>query len=74
METNISMTREGLRKFAHNILAECDAHSEDQAIEISLEAEHNGSGPALTLVFNNDDMERSGDDALPPETAYWETF
>lgn len=69
-EIYIGMTREGMRKLAENIVAECDRDNAGEVIEVSFEAEHNGSEQSLRITFNNDDMER--EPALSPDTAYWE--
>lgn len=69
MDINIGMTREGLRKLADEIIEQFDS---EQGIEVERYIEHNGSGPELKLVLNNDDME--GDHIASPDTAYWEQF
>jgi hypothetical protein len=70
MDLDIGMSREGLRKLANDILAECNRESAVQGIEIVRYIQANGRGPELTLTFNNNDMEDRDD--VTEDTAYWE--
>lgn len=69
MRIDIGMSRAGLLDLAAAIRVECDAHPDDEGIEIVREVENNGGGEFLELRFGNDDMERS---EVTAETAYYE--
>ncbi len=65
----LGMKREGLRVFASELLAACNAHPDDEGIEVERTFECNGDGPRLRVWFNNDDMER---DEVPADAGYWD--
>jgi hypothetical protein len=71
MELDIGMSREGLRKLANEILAECDRNpGAPSDVEIVRYVKANGPGPELVLTFSNDDMEDRDD--ITEDTAFWE--
>jgi hypothetical protein len=68
MELDIGMTRVGLRKLAHDILAQCESKGTVEVVRY-ITANRTGE-PELTLTLNNQDMEDRDD--IREDTAYWD--
>jgi hypothetical protein len=68
MELEIGMTRVGLRKLAHDILAQCESKG---TVEVIRYITPNRTGDSeLTLTLGNTDMEDRED--IHEDTAYWD--
>jgi hypothetical protein len=66
MKVYLGMTRQGMRKFASEMLAQCDSDSDKIAVKLAIP--YDGMGPMMKLTVHNWDLGNPRDDEA---TAFW---